>query len=95
LVLRNLLARELPRSLFERPKAGFAAPVGTWLRGPLREWAEDLLEHRSLAADGWFDPTLVRARWQQHLSGTRDYSPSLWAVLMFQAWQRGNAANRA
>lgn len=94
LVLRNLLARELPRSFFERPKAGFAAPVGSWLRGPLRDWAEELLEPRNLAADGWFDPTLVRARWQHHLTGTRDYSPSLWAVLMFQAWQRENAANR-
>jgi asparagine synthase (glutamine-hydrolysing) len=95
LVLRNLLARELPRSLFERPKAGFAAPVGAWLRGPLRDWAEALFDPRKLTANGWFDPAPVRARWHQHLTGARDYAPSLWAILMFQAWLDENVADRS
>jgi asparagine synthase (glutamine-hydrolysing) len=87
-ILRELLYREAPRALFERPKAGFAIPVGEWIKGPLRGWAEDLLDPARLAADGFFDPAAVRGRWKEHLSGRRDATPALWAVLMFQAWQR-------
>ena len=92
-ILRKLLYREAPVQLFERPKAGFAVPVGEWIKGPLRPWAEELLDERRLAAEGWFDAPTVRRRWDDHLTGRRDSSPSLWAVLMFQAWvheqQRG------
>jgi asparagine synthase (glutamine-hydrolysing) len=84
-ILRKLLGRELPPSLFERPKDGFSIPVGDWLRGPLRPWAEELLSPRALA-EGWFDVGAVRSRWKAHVEGTRDYSPSLWSALMFQAW---------
>lgn len=87
-ILRRLLARELPSELFERPKAGFAIPVGEWIKGPLRPWAEDLLEPRSMAAQGWFDPAIVGRRWQDHLAGRRDSTPALWAILMFQSWLR-------
>jgi asparagine synthase (glutamine-hydrolysing) len=87
-ILRRLLYKHAPRQLFERPKAGFAMPVGEWLKGPLRDWAEDLLDPRSLAAGGYFDPARVGPRWQSHLKGERDSSQPLWAVLMFEAWLR-------
>jgi len=87
-VLRQLLYREAPSHLFERPKAGFAIPVGQWIRGPLRPWAEDLLNPKRMSEDGWFDPAIVQRRWQDHLAGRRDSTPALWAVLMFQAWVR-------
>jgi asparagine synthase (glutamine-hydrolysing) len=93
-ILRELLYREAPRALFERPKAGFAIPVGEWLKGPLRPWAEDLLEPGRMAQEGWLDPAVVRRRWQEHLSGRRDSTPALWAVLMFQAWHRQEPETR-
>lgn len=85
-ILRKLLYQQAPSTLFERPKAGFAVPVGEWIKGPLRPWAEELLDERRLAADGWFDAATVRRRWHDHLSDRRDSTPALWAVLMFQAW---------
>ena len=85
-ILRELLYRHAPRALFERPKAGFAVPVGEWLRGPLRGWAEDLLSADRLRSDGYFDPAIVAAQWRRHLTGERDATAALWAVLMFQAW---------
>jgi asparagine synthase (glutamine-hydrolysing) len=85
-ILRRLLYREAPEALFERPKAGFAVPVGEWIKGPLRDWAETLLSADRLRREGWFDAAMIRRRWQQHLSGQRDSTPALWAVLMFQAW---------
>jgi asparagine synthase (glutamine-hydrolysing) len=87
-ILRELLYREVPRELFDRPKAGFAIPVGEWIKGPLRPWAEDLLDPARMAGEGWFDPAIVQRRWQDHLAGRRDSTPALWAVLMFQAWLR-------
>lgn len=87
-ILRELLYREAPRDMFERPKAGFAIPVGEWIKGDLRPWAEDLLEPTRMAGEGWFDPVIVQRRWRDHLSGRRDSAPALWAVLMFQAWHR-------
>ncbi len=87
-ILRKLLHREIPRELFDRPKAGFAIPVGEWIKGPLRPWAEDLLDSPRMAGEGWFDPVIVQRRWRDHLSGRRDSTPALWAVLMFQSWLR-------
>jgi asparagine synthase (glutamine-hydrolysing) len=87
-VLKQLLYRHVPRELVDRPKAGFAIPVGVWLKGPLRDWAEDLLSAEALAADGLFDPATIRARWQAHMAGREDATQPLWAVLMFQAWRR-------
>jgi asparagine synthase (glutamine-hydrolysing) len=85
-VLRKLLYRMAPKELFDRPKAGFALPVGEWLRGPLRNWAEDLLDARRLAREGWFDSAAVQGRWRDHLSGRRDSGAAIWAILMFEAW---------
>ena len=87
-MLRKLLYREAPRALFERPKTGFAVPVGQWIKGPLRPWAEELLDPKRMSADGWFNPEIVGRRWRDHLSGRRDSTNALWAVLMFQAWLR-------
>ena len=87
-ILRELLYRQVPRELFERPKAGFAIPVGEWIKGTLRPWAEELLDPARMAEQGWFDPAIIQRRWEEHLSGRRDSTPALWAVLMFQAWLR-------
>ena len=87
-ILRELLARELPPKLFQRPKAGFGIPVGEWIKGPLRDWAEDLLDPAAMAAAGYFDAGIVGRRWADHCSGQRDSTPALWAVLMFEAWRR-------
>jgi len=87
-ILKTLLYRYVPRELIDRPKAGFAIPVGVWMKGPLRDWAEDLLSERALGEDGLFDAKVVRARWQRHLDGREDATQPLWSVLMFQAWKR-------
>ena len=89
-ILRQLLYREAPASLFDRPKAGFGVPVGEWIKGPLRPWAEELLDFERMTADGWFDAAMVRSRWNDHLSGRRDSTPAIWSILMFQAWQRAH-----
>lgn len=85
-VLRQVLDRYVPRALVERPKAGFGVPVGEWLRGPLRPWAEELLAPDRLAGEGWLDPALVARRWEEHQDGRRDRTYQLWDVLMFEAW---------
>lgn len=85
-LLRTVLARHVPARLFERPKMGFSMPIGQWLRGPLREWAEPLLSEARLKGDGLFDPGPVKRAWQQHQRGVRDLNLPLWNVLIFQAW---------
>lgn len=90
-ILRKLLDRYVPRELVERPKTGFAVPVGEWIKGPLRDWAQELLNERSMRLDGWFDADVVTGRWRDHLSGRRDSTAALWSILMFQAWLREQA----
>lgn len=89
-VLRQVLYRHVPPALIERPKVGFCVPLGAWLRGPLRAWADELLHPKLLAADGLLDEGKVATLWQDHLSGRFDRSSYLWNVLMFQAWKRGS-----
>ena len=86
-LLRQVLYKHVPRELIERPKQGFEVPLDAWLRGPLREWAEELLDPRKLEADGYFRADRVRLRWQEHLSGRRNWQYGLWPILMFQAWK--------
>ncbi len=85
--LRAVLARYVPKSLVDRPKMGFGIPVGEWIKGPLRPWAEDLLSPAALA-DGLFDHAAVRRWFAEFLAGRRDAQHGLWAVLQFQAWRR-------
>ncbi|HEX4172848.1 MAG TPA: asparagine synthase (glutamine-hydrolyzing) [Acetobacteraceae bacterium] len=85
-LLRQVLGRYIPESLFERPKQGFNVPVGTWLRGPLRDWAEDLLAPARLQSHGLLDTARVQTCWEQHLRGHRNRASELWAILMVQAW---------
>jgi asparagine synthase (glutamine-hydrolysing) len=85
-IVRKLLYGLVPRELLERPKAGFGVPVGEWIKRSLRPWAEDLLDADLIRSQGWFDADLVQARWRQHISGQRDSTPALWAILMFQSW---------
>lgn len=85
-ILRNLLSKYVPPALTERPKVGFGVPLHMWLRGPLREWAENLLEEKRLKDDGFLDPSQVRMKWNEHQQGTGRWEFPLWDVLMFQAW---------
>lgn len=85
-LLRKFLYRHVPREIMERPKKGFGVPIGEWLRGPLREWAESLLEERKLRSQGLFDSRPIRKSWEEHLQGKSSNEHELWAVLMFQAW---------
>lgn len=89
--LRQVLYKYVPRELIERPKVGFGIPIGQWIRGPLRPWAESLLNEKRLAAEGYFHPAPIRQYWAEHLNGHRDLTPGLWAVLMFQAWLEANS----
>jgi asparagine synthase (glutamine-hydrolysing) len=87
LLLRRVLQRYLPAEMFDRPKQGFGVPIAAWLRGPLREWAEDLLSEAALA-NGAFDTRVVREAWAAHVSGRQALHYPIWAVLMYQAWAR-------
>jgi len=89
-LLRRVLQRYVPRRLIDRPKMGFGIPLDTWLRGPLRPWAEDLLAEDRLRREGFLRPEPIRRRWEEHLSGRLDWQYLLWDVLVFQTWLEAN-----
>ena len=90
-ILRQVLYKHVPRELLERPKMGFGVPIGSWLRGPLRSWAEALLDENLLRRQGLLNAALVQKKWRQFLAGTAETENLLWNVLMFQAWLKATA----
>lgn len=87
-ILRQVLDKYVPKELMERPKTGFSVPIDEWLRGPLRDWAEDLLDEKRLRDENLFTPKPIRKKWQEHLSGRGNWQYDLWDVLMFQSWNK-------
>lgn len=85
-LVKEILYKHVPKKILDRPKAGFALPLGEWLRGPLRNWADALLDKRIIKEQGFLNPTSIEEIWNQHLSGKYDWTSKLWTVLMFQAW---------
>ncbi|NKB59073.1 MAG: asparagine synthase (glutamine-hydrolyzing) [Alphaproteobacteria bacterium] len=86
-LLRQVLHRHVPRTMVERPKSGFAVPIADWLRGPLRDWAENLIDEQRLREEGWFDPIPIRRAWSDHLAGDGNHWQALWGICMAQAWR--------
>jgi asparagine synthase (glutamine-hydrolysing) len=89
-LLRQVLYQYVPAAMLERPKKGFGVPIDAWLRGPLHEWAETLLDGQRLKDEGFLDPAPIRQKWQEHLSGKHDWQYHLWDILMFQSWLEAN-----
>lgn len=87
IALRELLYRHVPKAMVERPKMGFSVPISDWLRGPLSEWAGDLLSERRIRDAGFFEPRIIGRAWEEHRSGSRNWEEPLWAALMFEAWR--------
>ncbi|GAC1664323.1 MAG: asparagine synthase (glutamine-hydrolyzing) [Candidatus Dormibacteraceae bacterium] len=94
-LLKELLGRYVPPVLTDRPKTGFGIPIDTWLRGPLREWAEELLDESRLRGEGFFDPAPIREKWRAHADGSRNWAYWLWDILMFQAWWQAQSRHRS
>ena len=93
-ILRQVLYKYVPKKLVNRTKMGFGIPLDGWLRGALREWAESLLNPIRLKNEGFFDPEPIREKWNEHLSGKRNWQYHLWDILVFQAWLEGTRTDQ-
>lgn len=91
-LLRQVLRRYVPDHLVERPKHGFGVPIAKWLRQPLRQWGEALLDERLIEQDGYLRAPVVRRMWREHLEGSSYWTAILWSILMFQAWRAQEAS---
>jgi asparagine synthase (glutamine-hydrolysing) len=89
-ILRKILYKYVPKKLIERPKAGFSIPLSDWLKGPLKDWADRLLEYSRLEKEGNLNPDYVQSIWVEHLAGKRNWTFRLWSILMFQSWLESN-----
>ena len=89
-IIKKILDKYVPKNLTERPKMGFAVPIELWLRGSLKDWAENLLNENRLIQEGYFNPNIIRNTWTEHISGKRNWSYHLWDILMFQSWLDNN-----
>jgi len=85
-LLRQVLKKYLPENLIEGPKKGFSVPIAEWLRGPLKNWANDLLDEKLIFTQNYFSAKPIKIKWEEHLSGKQDWSKQLWTILMFQSW---------
>jgi len=94
-LLKELLSRYVPRTLTDRPKTGFGIPIDSWLRGPLRDWADSLLDESRLRSEGFLNPGPIRQKWLEHVSGRRNWAYWLWDVIMFQTWHEEQVRRRA
>jgi asparagine synthase (glutamine-hydrolysing) len=92
-IVRDVLSRYVPPELTDRPKAGFGVPLGSWLRGELRDWAETTLDASKMRSQGLLDVDAVHEKWQEHLSGRREWQYQIWSVLMLQAWLARQSAS--
>jgi asparagine synthase (glutamine-hydrolysing) len=93
-ILRSVLSKYMPLSLIDKPKSGFAIPIDQWLRGPLKSWAEDLLSQSKLQKESYLNVQLIRRKWSEHLNGTKNWGPQLWAVLVFEMWLENHAKEK-
>tara|TARA_B100001063_G_scaffold101603_1_gene94896 strand:+ start:4441 stop:6402 length:1962 start_codon:yes stop_codon:yes gene_type:complete len=92
-LLKKILYKYVPQKFFERPKKGFEIPINEWLKGPLKEWANDLLDERKIKDQGYFNHKIINKYWKKHLSGKIDYKSEIWTILMFQAWLENDIKN--